>query len=737
MAKKFFPRALSVGLSLALCASMVLPSFAASFADLQNAIDGKSDTAETQFTAEDGSTRYGYGDKNEETGKYGIEAWTEGDTRKVELNEDVEFKFGEDTTQDIYGTSGHNLNTKAQSGIVIDGTKEGQENVVIELNGHDIDLNPNYVMELETREDGVVNFQYYEAQKDGEGNFVKDENGDKVADTSKKMGGNYDDYLTRATVITVTGGANVTINDSSATEVTKTLPGTITKDEDGNPVSASGEGTHEVTYYEGGKGAITGGCNADPDGKNDGDGYKWEGQWIAGGGITIHGSSLTMNGASAVKNLGFGHGGGIYVYRDSDLEMNGGRVSENMVADGVSQGGGIGSFEGADNHVLLTGVELSENLSYMFGGAFSANGGHSYFDHCTVQGNVAGSIVGGILGGDEDYILNSTITGNTAWVYWNDQKYPSTSVSSENIYHSNVCNNFHFDYDSQVTTPEAGSTHQDAESWKEYHEDEKQRVEPNGTEEAGKMVYVCDYCGGLHHEVPLYMIRVDRNTNSDNDITDDVIEGGKTPSDPGTPTRENYTFGGWFVVTTDEEGNEVETPFDPSKPVEEGMLIRAKWTPNTDGGNGGNNGNDDITLTDEEIPLAGIFTRGDAIGYLWRQAGEPEWELSDFEDVPEDHEWAVAIGWAQDMGIARADEEGNFRPDDLVLRSVESLEISPEGELQEFLNWYAAYAGVELDEGELFIQLAGAWDDVIMGEEAQVIFDEFFAKLEAALSQAA
>ena len=138
-------------------------------------------------------------------------------------------------------------------------------------------------------------------------------------------------------------------------------------------------------------------------------------------------------------------------------------------------------------------------------------------------------------------------------------------------------------------------------------------------------------------------------------------------------------------------------------------------------------------IEDEEVPLSGIFTRADAIGYLWQRAGEPDAELSDFADVPEDHEWAVAIGWGQDMGIALADLEGNFRPDDLVLRSTEDVE----GELQEFLNRYAVYAGVELAEGELFIQLAGAPDDVIMGEEAQVIFDEFFAKLEAALSQAA
>ncbi|MBD5099641.1 MAG: S-layer homology domain-containing protein [Clostridiales bacterium] len=146
---------------------------------------------------------------------------------------------------------------------------------------------------------------------------------------------------------------------------------------------------------------------------------------------------------------------------------------------------------------------------------------------------------------------------------------------------------------------------------------------------------------------------------------------------------------------------------------------------------------DEVEIDDVDVPLAGLFTRADAIGYLWEQSGSPEWELSDFEDVPEDHQWAVAIGWAQDMGIAVADEDGNFRPDDLVLRSVEDLEIDPEGELQEFLNRYAVYAGIKLEPGELFIELDGAWDDIIMGEEAQVIFDNFFARLELALIQVA
>lgn len=158
--------------------------------------------------------------------------------------------------------------------------------------------------------------------------------------------------------------------------------------------------------------------------------------------------------------------------------------------------------------------------------------------------------------------------------------------------------------------------------------------------------------------------------------------------------------------------------------------------------NGGNGGGmtppaidtpDTVEIEDEAVPLAGLFTRADAIGYLWQQSGEPEAELSTFEDVPEDHVWAVAIGWAQDMGIAVADQEGNFRPDDLVLRWVEDHEAEPEGELEEFLNRYAAFAGIELDADELFVELGGEPTDIVMGEDAQVIFDSFFAKLEEAL----
>ena len=216
---------------------------------------------------------------------------------------------------------------------------------------------------------------------------------------------------------------------------------------------------------------------------------------------------------------------------------------------------------------------------------------------------------------------------------------------------------------------------------------------------------------------------------------EDPIETPETPETPVETPEENPE-----EPSVEEPGadtpapDEPQDPTDPTDPTEPtdpiepapGIDIEDPDVPL------GEEPDDEVEIEDPEVPLAGPFTRADAIGYLWEQTGSPDAELSDFPDVPEDHYWAVAIGWAQDMGIALPDEEGNFRPDDPVLRS----SSEPEGELQQFLNRYAVFAGAA-EQGETFIQLTGAWDDIIMGEEAQVIFDEFFAKLEAALTRKA
>ena len=113
---KKLSKILSVGLSLAMCVSMVAPGFAASFSELQSAID----TGESVYN---------------EAGGYKIEASKDdAGAVSVKLHEDVEYSDadkGTDTTVGyIWGSTKRDVKTTA--GVVIDG------NVTIDLNGNNI-----------------------------------------------------------------------------------------------------------------------------------------------------------------------------------------------------------------------------------------------------------------------------------------------------------------------------------------------------------------------------------------------------------------------------------------------------------------------------------------------------------------------------------------------------------------------------------------------------------------------
>lgn len=92
------------------------PALAASFDDVQNAVDGDT-SAGVWIEDSEKANHYGYGDKNEDTGYYGVESWGDAasvDGRTVQLYEDV-------TKED--GT---------RSGIEV-GAEDG--NVSLDLNG--------------------------------------------------------------------------------------------------------------------------------------------------------------------------------------------------------------------------------------------------------------------------------------------------------------------------------------------------------------------------------------------------------------------------------------------------------------------------------------------------------------------------------------------------------------------------------------------------------------------------
>lgn len=118
------------------------------------------------------------------------------------------------------------------------------------------------------------------------------------------------------------------------------------------------------------------------------------------------------------------------------------------------------------------------------------------------------------------------------------------------------------------------------------------------------------------------------------------------------------------------------------------------------------------TIEDGIVPLALMPTRGELMNYLYVRAGSPAAQAPTFTDVPADHEFAAAIGWAQANGIAVAYEDGTFDPDNFVIAA----------DLTAFLTRYADFAGMTMPA---LTAMAGLEDDAIV-ENADEILAEFF-----------
>lgn len=118
------------------------------------------------------------------------------------------------------------------------------------------------------------------------------------------------------------------------------------------------------------------------------------------------------------------------------------------------------------------------------------------------------------------------------------------------------------------------------------------------------------------------------------------------------------------------------------------------------------------TIEDGIVPLALMPTRGELMNYLYVRAGSPAAQAPTFTDVPADHAFAAAIGWAQQSGIAAAYEDGTFDPDNFVIAA----------DLTVFLTRYADFAGMTMPA---LRAMAGLEDDAIV-ENADEILAEFF-----------
>ena len=123
MKKRIFSRVLALVMAMSLLSTT---AFAASFSQLQDAIDGQ----EGQMM-DNGHTGYAW---NEGLNHWGIEAWDDGDNRNVQLNEDVQRTETEETGISISGSNkdvtidlnGQTIDGSNQNGSVITVTDGGK-----------------------------------------------------------------------------------------------------------------------------------------------------------------------------------------------------------------------------------------------------------------------------------------------------------------------------------------------------------------------------------------------------------------------------------------------------------------------------------------------------------------------------------------------------------------------------------------------------------------------------------
>lgn len=399
--KKIMKKCLARVLALTVVASMTCSyAFAASFDDLQNAIDGN--TGSGQYIGTNGGDHFGYGTNDD--GTYGVESWTDssGD-RNVQLNEDVSKEDGR------------------EDGVVVD-KEDG--NVNIDLNGNDI-TSDNYDPEVGTAANGTPGegggYGSVIEVKDDASLTIKDTSSDKAEEQGTISGGFglYD------------GGGGILVNG-----------GTLNMEGGNISDNASYAGAGGVGVVNGGEFNMSGGTVSDNVGggvsvKGDSD-FTMSGGTISnntanqGGGVNVsEGSSFTMDGGTISDNTATQNGGGVIVndwstWEKSDFTMNGGTISNNTAAN---SGGGVyatgksdvtingGTVSGNTAGVTITEdtdgnkVFTDDGIGYNTGGGIDAsnltmNGG-------TISGNVSGKGGGGINVGN--LTLNGgTIEKNTA-----------------------------------------------------------------------------------------------------------------------------------------------------------------------------------------------------------------------------------------------------------------------------------------------------------------------------------
>ncbi len=364
---KFLKKTLSVGLSLALCASMVAPGFAASFSELQGVIDNQ----QSLHDVESGDVRIDYNEGN------------------VTLHEDVTYNPETDsstTTITVKENVTIDLNGNTIDGGYKAGESEGSKDSVITVeDGADLTIKDSSKDQSGQITGGNASLGNSIENNAGGGVYVDDgsltlESGSITGNNAGKNGGGV--YVGKDGTFTMNGGAvanNTTGNSGGGvylnTELSAQNDGEAKFVMNGGEISGNTVGsTENKTGSGGGIGAVTYAENKDHTQAYDsivinGGTIKNNTAGANGGGIESLNGTVKINGKDdkvvISGNTAGNYGGGIYSY-DSKTEIENAVISGNKTTeDTVGRGGGIFANMGTVN---IKDSEISGNEASKYGG---------------------------------------------------------------------------------------------------------------------------------------------------------------------------------------------------------------------------------------------------------------------------------------------------------------------------------------------------------------------------------
>lgn len=699
MAKKFFPRALSVGLSLALCAGMVAPAFAAAVAFDKDYHVGENGELLSHKEEVDGEFVQSY------------DYYLAGD---VELDKTLIIKDGANASIDLNGhelalNKGQQVNT--ETGAVTGNEKTGS---VISVKGENTSLT---VTDNSDEKSGTITGGYVKPQYgEGYGGGIKvddgaslDFQGGTITNNAANNGGGI--YVGKGTA-TMSGDAKI----------------------DGNLAGHNGGGVYvnaQGAYMSGSSAQFT--MNGGTISNNTASGTDAYGNIVGGGGgigavlyneaeatnyntIEVNGGTITGNRAE-VDGAGI-YGSNVKVSVKDRLDENGESVksviSNNTAAaiqgNGTRQNGGGIYLNGNKGKVEVSNTTISGNDATWGGGIYVQNKAELKLNGSEVSENTA-NVGGGI------FASNSTATiGKTSKVFDN-----TAETHSDDVYSNGTKLTLYIVDGMNATLGEDGKPitgwYKDGSTrWGDGYNELDLPFKPGTVYSSGIFCLKAahdEYFDVVYTDGADGTLFADQKYEVENENSVPVFSG-EIPSRPG------YTFAGWLV-----DGEN----FDPATGTVTGTLtLVAAWiqnpvtvdpeTPDLPDDTG------ETEIDDQAIPLAaGPVTRAEFIDYLWRHEGEPASDgVCTFTDVPEDHQFVLALAWAEQNGIAEAylgaegHEDGTFEPDELVTV----------GDVREFLgNFARVFGGNAVDVADL-TTLTGSDDEAVLN--CDQVIAEFFGE---------